>query len=715
MKHFQHLTFFFIIVIVLSKYQLTNSSSFQEHLSNTKKQLDLTIPDGAKIFFQSWGKYFYSTQDLAKPTEFFVNKKYSAQRYPTSVAQQADENGTLVIPDESSFFMVLYLNNLSIYASRDEILNSAIDSLLIEDITPVPEDDYLKGGLKNLGKFKPGFCVVVKTKPHAAYNADAFINKNWYFCFESNNTKTKFLKTLAKMKVIDQRSKNQIVTSQQVSEENLNDKLLGGKKKEENETKDGKMVLLQDWSECTLKCGGGKSYQQWMCIPPAKGGKPCSGQTIKEKDCNTDACPETRTADDEKKSNEENKFVKPIVKIARFSQRFNRYTKCVIKETDIFKIDAEENKIPARLIMNTQTLSIYGDDEYLNKEYSFNLAETDFKILPKFCCFELTDKARKSQFCGFDTACGDPDTNPFITDLSQKFTEFKTVCNRGKATTFISDEDIKQIKASKQKAMSVQNFEVESQKAEKAHEEITEETNTKVFKKINETQKSGLKALEKEVRIESLIKQDEEKKEGEKEVLIYKQIEQEKQKNKAINQQIKEKELETDFQMEDFQAQKDVKEAQNEIVEQIQVNRENLKKQLDEIRKEAKKRRQTLQGKLKKLKSSISQKLMKATKNGNKDQCLKGLRTDTIRIKYCDAIYVDDYLENEYCKETENFCYSCCDNEFGLLKPADRDDCYESCDSERDKIEKEKEAAEAQAQGPPKRNQFQWKASAKSS
>lgn len=47
--------------------------------------------------------------------------------------------------------------------------------------------------------------------------------------------------------------------------------------KEKEMLKDGAWVVLQDWTECTLACGGGKNYLHRMCVPPVGGGKPCMG------------------------------------------------------------------------------------------------------------------------------------------------------------------------------------------------------------------------------------------------------------------------------------------------------------------------------------------------------------------------------------------------------------------------------------------------------
>lgn len=355
--------------------------------------------------------------------------------------------------------------------------------------------------------------------------------------------------------------------------------------------------------------------------------------------------------------------------------------------------------------MNQQTVSFYGGADYKELNGLYKVPETEFKILEQPCCFELKDKKKKNKYCSFQSAC-EPETNAYVKKISAAFTEFKTVCHKGISTKIIDDGDQGKIKEEKQKTMATENFEVETEKAEKANEKLEQETNNKVFQKIKETQKSGLKALEREVMIEDLIKKDEERKEENKEQVIYQELDAEKKKNKAINQQIKEKELAADFQMQDYRAQKDVKEAQVEIVEQIEVNRDKLKKQIEEIRKQARKRRETLQTKIRKLRSKITNKLVKANRTGNKDKCLAGLKDEGKRTTYCQVAYNEDFLDFEYCKEQDNFCYSCCDYEFGLLKPSQRDDCYESCDSEREKMDK---AAE-EAKKPKKKNQFQWKA-----
>ena len=98
---------------------------------------------------------------------------------------------------------------------------------------------------------------------------------------------------------------------------------------------------------------------------------------------------------------------------------------------------------------------------------------------------------------------------------------------------------------------------------------------------------------------------------------------------------------------------------------------------------------------------------MKANKSGDKAKCLKGITDESTRENYCNTQHSDDYLENSYCKEADNYCYSCCDSEFGLLMAGQRDDCYDECDKTRDALEK---AAAKKQEKPAKPNTFQWKA-----
>lgn len=51
-------------------------------------------------------------------------------------------------------------------------------------------------------------------------------------------------------------------------------------------------IAIAPWSECSKKCGGGKSYLQRLCILPKNnpGKEKCEGDRILIKDCNMQGC-----------------------------------------------------------------------------------------------------------------------------------------------------------------------------------------------------------------------------------------------------------------------------------------------------------------------------------------------------------------------------------------------------------------------------------------
>jgi len=53
-----------------------------------------------------------------------------------------------------------------------------------------------------------------------------------------------------------------------------------------------------------------------MCIPPKKGGKPCTGKSVLTRDCNKKACPNTIEI------NEATPDLPPMIKVAKISERF---------------------------------------------------------------------------------------------------------------------------------------------------------------------------------------------------------------------------------------------------------------------------------------------------------------------------------------------------------------------------------------------------------
>ena len=58
---------------------------------------------------------------------------------------------------------------------------------------------------------------------------------------------------------------------------------------------DGGWSEYGDWSECSVKCGGGTQSRSRTCDnpAPAAGGAKCEGDAKEEQTCNTESCPGT--------------------------------------------------------------------------------------------------------------------------------------------------------------------------------------------------------------------------------------------------------------------------------------------------------------------------------------------------------------------------------------------------------------------------------------
>jgi len=191
-------------------------------------------------------------------------------------------------------------------------LRTAVDSLNIDLINPVPEDEPMKGGVKDLGNFDEGNCIELSAIIPKSYNKDfdpsnnlSGITQKWILCSDSVASKGELLSLLLKTKTTSQRAHDRIMTADQMGKPKVAkfDLSFGkkkpapptskaGAKQEEVKEREGYWVMLQDWTKCSLSCGGGQSFQQWMCVPPQNGGKPCDGEAVRTKPCNTQECPE---------------------------------------------------------------------------------------------------------------------------------------------------------------------------------------------------------------------------------------------------------------------------------------------------------------------------------------------------------------------------------------------------------------------------------------
>jgi hypothetical protein len=326
----------------------------------------------------------------------------------------------------------------------------------------------------------------------------------------------------------------------------LNQKLADQKKTKEQKLIDGYWIILQEWSMCTLKCGGGKSYLQRMCVPPKNGGRPCDGEAIMTKDCNKQPCPGQDNILPDSDTLQRN-TLKPIVKIMPFSARPQRYTKCVIKESDMMytkamnkqdatttqiKVnkDSEDSlQVPVRVIMNNRTVTIFAGDSYDTHLETFNLLSSNFEMIKdKPECFNIkAADGRYARLCPF----GCTSNSAVVDEWRYDFNLFKYQCNVGHKEQIL-DMD-KKLKEKIRVAKSGLMDEIASENKRKAQRQ----EENKLVTRVQQINTIAVRAIEKEVNLEEMIKKEEQEREQreEEEINIRIAKEQEKQVNTHYN------------------------------------------------------------------------------------------------------------------------------------------------------------------------------------
>lgn len=302
---------------------------------------------------------------------------------------------------------------------------------------------------------------------------------------------------------------------------------------------DGKWIIIQGWSQCTLKCGGGKSFLQRLCIPPKNGGKPCQGNSILEKDCNTMPCPNVEAKNENKlNSTKINIHQKIIIKTLPLSRKPLRYRKCVIKEEEMIfsKYDNKTNglsisdsdknfigdpkmndPLPVRVVMNNMTISVFQGDEYNSHIMSFNIREAKFHkiFIDNHNCFILSETLEKmAKLCplAYENQKGK------VFDWEKDFNLFKHSCN-GEEKNEVKKTDL-QSKLKDAVAKLVQQNEVDKK----------EGIFTSFKDSLANIDKTASEAIMKEVALEELVKKQEIDNENRQEKELLDMIEAEKVK-----------------------------------------------------------------------------------------------------------------------------------------------------------------------------------------
>jgi len=82
------------------------------------------------------------------------------------------------------------------------------------------------------------------------------------------------------------------------------------------------------------------------------------------------------------------------------------------------------------------------------------------------------------------------------------------------------------------------------------------------------------------------------------------------------------------------------------------------------------------------LKLKIAKDMMAAHNKGDQNLCKpSNPRADV--DKYCNRVFSEDPGLNSDCKDMDQFCYMCCENEFGAVHASERRECFSMCENSK--------------------------------
>jgi len=672
-------------------------------------------------YWKGWIKYFHYSYDssVKKPDTFYQNPYYFKQKTTLNQKQEKDLEGrSQFIPTQHHFWgKLLATGNFNILSNRineDSTMADTIANLNTDLIKYVHKSDNANGAIKDLGAFHEGHCISVATlspdpqkKPLFNPSTDYGMDHTWVICTEKKKEKEALMSYLISIKLKRQELLNDFQTEKKLpatASELMKPKPFNPKVKRGGPSADdGYMLLLQDWSECSVKCGGGISTQQWMCVPPKKKGLPCPGDTEITKRCNKQPCPSILGASLHLPKNDKTHVtLNPIYAALPFSKRPQSYVDCEIKENDVLYKTKQfdpthktEVKIPARLVMNTQTISVFQDDGFETAFAVFNLSDTALMMNPEdHCCFFLTNQNRELELCGFGHNCGTKQNPIWVNEWKRDISYFLQKCHDKLEETNFNKLLKNHLKHGSKGApggangvpldmgsSSISNEMIKSKRSI-IKKQVNSNVEVEMEKKVGETQKVAMTAIRREINLEDLIAKEEVQKQKIRSEELSHQIKQEEKKKEVLRQALKKR-------AESYKSVRLVKETQikmndikTETKRDIKFKRSILKKKIAEIRNKFKRKHRIQQQKIQKIRSEIANDIMNANRNGNQETCKKA-RKDPKQINdYCDDNEPTDYLKNQSCKETESFCFRCCEIEFGNMFIGKRDSCLSMCDEE---------------------------------
>jgi len=93
----------------------------------------------------------------------------------------------------------------------------------------------------------------------------------------------------------------------------------------------------------------------------------------------------------------------------------------------------------------------------------------------------------------------------------------------------------------------------------------------------------------------------------------------------------------------------------------------------------ADRRTKLIQNKINVIRNKMTKQLLDVTKSGDAEVCRSSWGDAALMDAYCNDNVINDFAKNMECKIKDNFCFVCCDTEFGKVNKSGKDVCFNKC------------------------------------
>ncbi len=539
-----------------------------------------------------------------------------------------------------------------------------VDSLELKSLVDVKIDKSgaSKGGIEDLGNFQEGFCFLLRAKTLTS-------SFKWVICTDDYRSKCDLMKKLIVLKFKIQAKCNK--SSQKEMSTITKIKLVDDKYDHSHNTTISRWINLQEWSSCTLACGGGSQTLHRFCLRSAEGPS-CKGEAIITRPCNTQPC---QNVTDEII---DTKLLPTEIRIVPVSLRPQKFKKCILKEEDmnIIRYDFSNLKlpprIPSRVIMNNRTISIFEAGTYDSLLATYYLKK--LKIVKVFeedkRCLKIGESDEK--FNVMCVMCNEDESEQRIKKWIDDIKDFSYNCHEISIKKIDIEEDPRVIKLKREIMEEILKNSIEK------HRELEKKENEKdKIKTLKLAQLIALKTLEKERKFEDRLEKEERmREEKEDEEMKNEYLCEERKKANLLNIIIQKKSADNKNELELKEKLSDI---EKDLKLKILLNRKRIMKKINILRLAHERRKDKFRQQIFDVKKTLTQNVMTAEKTGDLNKCKDIMQKNTF-YEYCNLAFSTDPLSHNQCKAKENFCFICCENEFGELHLEERETCFSNCD-----------------------------------